>query len=272
MRHGRRWTAIGLAFAVIAGSGSAGAQTLWDDPAFQLLRQAMDAMNAKDFPRATELTAQAIAKLPNHPLAYYVRGQAAAAQGRWDDAAAAFAKVAELYPGSFAAQRDLAASLERLDKVTEATKAYEAALALRDEDDLRARLAFMLFEHGDGPKARTELERLAARESKLPAVWSTLGRIDYEAGDWARAEKAYTRAASLKDDGKSWFNLGVVRVRLQDLPGALQAFERAAQHPDVKKQAESEASRIREAMSRDSAPARQLRTPGQYSVPVPSGR
>ena len=75
MRHGRLWIAIGLTLGVITGSGSAGAQTIWDDPAFQLLRQAMDAMSAKDFPRATELTSQAIARLPNHPLAYYVRGQ-----------------------------------------------------------------------------------------------------------------------------------------------------------------------------------------------------
>jgi len=273
MRHRRLRIAIGLAFVVIAGSGPAGAQTIWDDPAFQLLRQAMDAMSAKDFPRATELTTQAIARLPNHPLAYYVRGQAAAAQDRWDAAAVAFGKAAEFYPGSFAAQRDLGASLEHLDRVPEAAKAYEAALALRDEDELRARMAFMLFEKGEGPRARIELERLTAKDSTMPSVWSTLGRINYEEGNWPAAEKAYTRAASLKDDGRSWFNLGVVRVRLQDYPGALQAFERAAQHPDVRKQAEAEVTRIREAMSRDSGTARQqLRTPGQYSVPAPGGR
>ena len=119
----------------------------------------------------------------------------------------------------------------------------------------------------------SELEKLAARDSKIPVVWSTLGRLSYETGDWANAEKAYVKSVALKDDGRNWFNLGVVRVRLQNLPGALQAFERAAQHADVKKQAETEAGRVREAMSSNSGTARQIRTPGQYSVPVgPSER
>jgi tetratricopeptide (TPR) repeat protein len=232
----------------------------------------MDALGEKNYARAGELAAQAIEALPNHPLAYYVRGQAAAAQSRWDEAAAAFAKAAEFYPGSFAAQRDLAASLEQAGKVEESLKAYEAALALRDQDDLRARMAFMLADNGHEPRAITELEKLAARDSKDPAVWATLGRLSYEIGDWPAAERAYARSVALKDDGRNWFNLGVIRVRLKDLPGAQAAFERAAQHPDVKKQADAEVARIRDATGRDSSPARQLRTPGQYSVPGPGSR
>ena len=144
----------------------------------------------------------------------------------------------------------------------EAAKAYEGALALREEEDLRARLAFMLADNGEPARARAELDKLAARESKLPAVWSTLGRLAYEAKEWPAAEKAYARASSLKDDGRIWFNLAVVRVRLQDLSGALQAFERAAQHADVKQQAEAEAGRIREAM----------RPQERHGPPDPPGR
>jgi tetratricopeptide (TPR) repeat protein len=268
--------AAGLALCLLAVPCLAGAQSIWDDPAFQLLRQGMDALNDKNYARAQEATTQAIAALPNHPLAYYVRGQAAAGQGHWDEAAASFAKAAELYPGSFAAHRDLAASLEQVGRVKEATRAYEAALALRDQDDLRVRLALMLAENGEEPRAMKELEKLTARDSKAPAVWATLGRLSYETGDWPAAEKAYVKSVALKDDGRNWFNLGVVRVRLKNLPGALQAFDRAAQHPDVKKQAETEAGRVREAMGSSgssSGSARQLRTPGQYSVPAgPSGR
>jgi tetratricopeptide (TPR) repeat protein len=263
---------VGLALCLVVGPGVGAAQSIWDDPAFLLLRQSMDALSEKNFKRAGELAGQAIGQLPNHPLAYYVQGQAAAAESRWEDAAVAFAKAAELYPGSFAARRDLAASLERAGKVQESVKAYEAALALRDDDDLRARLAFMLADNGEEPRALRELEKLTAKDSKNPAVWSTLGRLSYETGEWAAAEKAYAKAVTLRDDGRNWFNLGVVRARLQNLPGAQQAFERAAQHPDVKKQADAEIARIREASSRDSGTARQqLRTPGQYSVPGPGG-
>jgi tetratricopeptide (TPR) repeat protein len=266
--HGPWWRVLVLAVGcALAATGPAAAQSIWDDPAFNLLRQATDALNDKNFQRAGELASQAIAQMPNHPLAYYVRGQAAAAQSKWDEAAASFGKTAELYPGSFAAQRDLAASLEHLGKPKESAQAYRAALALRDQEELRLRMALMLADNGEEPAAMTELETLAMRDSKIPATWSTLGRLQYASGEWAKAEKSYARAVALKDDGRNWFNLGVIRVRMKDLPGALTAFEHAAKDPTVKTQANVEASRVREAMSRESGAARQLRTPGQYSVP-----
>jgi len=259
---------IGLIVCAVAGP--AAAQSIWDDPAFNLLRQAMDALSEKSYAKANDMATQAIAQMPSHPLAYYVKGQAAAGQGRWDEAAESFAKVAEQYPGSYAAQRDLAASYEQLGKAVESRKAYLAALALRDSDDLRSRMALMLAENGEEPAAMTELEKLVARDSKNPAVWSTLGRLSFETGDLAGAEKYYAKSVVLKDDGRNWFNLGVVRVRNKDLPGALQAFERAAKFPDVRKQADTEAGRVREAMnsSNSSGAARQVRQPGQYSVPM----
>jgi tetratricopeptide (TPR) repeat protein len=259
-----------VAFGICATAGvpSASAQSIWDDPAFALYRQATEAMEQKDYARAGDLAGQAIAQYANHPLAYYLRGQAAAAQSKWDEAATAFAKAALLYPGSFASQRDLGASLERLGKIKEATRAYEAALAIKDQDALRTRLAFMLADNGEEPRAISELQTLTSRGSATPEVWATLGRLVYETGDWAGAEKAYAKSVSLRDDGRNWFNLGVIRLRLKDVSGAQQAFEKAAQHPDVRTQAEVELGRIREAAGRDTGRSRQLQTPGQYSTPT----
>ena len=117
-----------------------------------------------------------------------------------------------------------------------------------------------------------ELEKLTARDSKNPAVWSTLGRLSFETGDSAAAEKYYAKSVALKDDGRNWFNLGVVRVRLKDLPGALQAFERAAQHPDVKKQADTEAGRVREAMNPSTQRRRPPGSDSLDSTPCPRDR
>jgi tetratricopeptide (TPR) repeat protein len=253
--------AVGLAIGLVAGAGTAVAQGIWDDPAFALYRQAVDAMERKDFARASDLAAQAIGEYPGNAPAHYLRGQAAAAQSRWDEAATAFAKTVELYPGSFAAQRDLALSYDRLDRYGEAVRAYEAALALSDQDDLRARFAFALFRAGQQPRAMSELKALAQRDTKMPEVWTTLGRLAYETGDLATSEKAYARAVALKDDGSVWFNLGVVRVGLKDLPGALESFERAAKHEDVRKQAEAEASRLRETIRRERAPSSNVPMP-----------
>ena len=257
--RGHHWTAVGLAFCAIATTGTAGAQGIWDDPAFALYREAVEAMDRKDYAKAGELSGQAIAQQPTHVLAYYLRGQAAMLQSRWEDAATAFGKVVELYPGSFAAQRDLAAAHEQLGRVDDAVRAYEAALALHDQEDLRLRLTFMLLKAGQQPRALPHLQTLAEHDTRTPEVWSTLGRLAYEQNDLSSAERSFTRATTLRDDGRAWFNLGVVRARLNDLPGALQAYERAAHHSETREPAQKEAAKVREAMKGPSpgpAPAR----------------
>ena len=248
-RRGSHWTAVGFAFCAIAsatgGVEPAGAQTLWDDPAFALYRQAVEAMDRKSYAQAADLAGQAAARLPNHVLAHYLSGQAAAALGRWPDAAAAFERVVEIYPGSFAGHRDLGTSYEHLGRADDAVRAWDKALALHDSDDVRASLAFLLVKEGRRPQALQHLDVLAQHGSKRPEVYSTIARLSYETGDLKASEKAFVQAVSLKDDGRTWFNLGVVRARLNDSPGALDAFEHAAQHADTREQAQKEIAKLR---------------------------
>jgi tetratricopeptide (TPR) repeat protein len=258
---GRVSRALAAAALFFAGVSAATAQGIWEDPSFALYRQAMDAMEKKDFARASDLAGQAIEQYPGNAPAHYLRGQAMAAQSRWDDAAAAFAKTAELYPGSLAARRDLAASYERLDRFEDAVRVYEGLLTVKDQDDMRARLAFALFRAGQQPRAMKQLKALAQKDTKMLEVWTTLGRLAYESGDLATSEKAYAHAAALKDDGPIWFNLAVVRVGLKDMNGALESFDRAAKHEDVRKQAEAEASRLREAIRKERAPSSPVPNP-----------
>jgi len=246
---GNRWTAVSLAFCAICSATSgiegAGAQTLWDDPAFALYRQAVEAMDRKDYAQAADLAGQAAARFPSHVLAYYLKGQATAAAGGWAEAAAAFEKVVELYPASFAGQRDLGTSYEHLGRADDAIRAWDRALALQDSDDVRANLAFLLVKEGRRPQALQQLGVLAEHGSTRAEVWTTIARLSYESGDLKASEKAFVQAVALKDDGRTWFNLGVVRARLNDSPGALDAFEHAAKHTDTKEQAQKEIARIR---------------------------
>jgi cytochrome c-type biogenesis protein CcmH/NrfG len=110
---GRRWTVLGMAFGALAGAGGPFGQRLWDDPAFQLYREAAEAMDRHDHGRAAALAHSAIGQYPDFVLAHFLLGQAALALGRWDDAAAAFRTVVTLYPGSLAGRRGLQTAVER---------------------------------------------------------------------------------------------------------------------------------------------------------------
>jgi tetratricopeptide (TPR) repeat protein len=243
----RRWITVAVV-AVAAGATTAHAQTLTDDPAFALYRQAVQAAEAKDYAGASRLAREAIAQYPDHLLAWYLLGQAAMGRSAWDEAAEAFGNVAKRYPASFAAHRDLGFALEHLGRVGDARAAFETALARRpDSHDVRARLAFMLYEKGQRDAALPHLERLAGANSAAPEVWLLLARTYYERNDLPGSEKAFTRAVALRDDGKTWFNLGVVRLRLSNLAGAQEAFKRASEHNEVREQAMRELDKLREA-------------------------
>ena len=88
------------------------------------------------------------------------------------------------------------------------------------------------------------LTTLAGAGTTVPEVWITLGRIRYEQEQLAESERAFRRATELRDDGKSWFNLAVVRLRLYDKTGAIEALQRAAKHPEVRDQAVAELGKL----------------------------
>jgi cytochrome c-type biogenesis protein CcmH/NrfG len=104
----------------------------------------------------------------------------------------------------------------------------------------------LLYDKGQPDAALPHLETLAGADSRAPEVWLLLARTYYERNDLAGSEKAFTRAVALRDDGKTWFNLGVVRLRLEDSAGARSAFERAAAHAEVREQATRELDKLRE--------------------------
>jgi tetratricopeptide (TPR) repeat protein len=241
----------------ILGGNGATAQTIADDPAFVASRQATDAFNLQDYPKAESLARQAIAHYPQHLMAHYVLGQVALATSKWEDAAQAFSTVLQLYPTCFVGHRDLGIALTRANRLDEAASAYQAALALQPEhEDVQARLAFLYVETGRQEAALALLKALTEKGTTLPEVWATFGRLLYDIKDFTASEKALRRAAELRDNGTIWFNLGAVRLYLQDVHGARAAFEQAARHPETQEQARREIDNLRQGKTPSSAPSR----------------
>ena len=237
---------VAAAALALASPGPAAPESIWDDPAFALYRQAATALEAQDYAKAVALARDATRAYPENILAFYLLGQASLAQQKWDDAAQAFVKVTELYPGAGRAQRDLGAAYQQLGRVDDATRAYEAALAIHPKDDeTRARLALMLVNANQPARAVPMLTALAERDTKLPDVYLALARVAYEKKDLPGAASAFEKAVALRDEGRTWFNLGVVRVQMGKEQDALQAFERAAQFPETKERAAKEIEKIK---------------------------
>ena len=128
-------------------------------------------------------------------------------------------------------------------------RAYEAALKIKpDNEDIQLRLAFLFVNAKQSDKAQPLLQALADKGTKAYDVYTTLARIAYEKDDLAGSEAAFVKALAVRDDGKTWFNLGVVRVRRNDLKGALDAFEHAAKHAETKEQAGREIEKVKAAL------------------------
>lgn len=232
------------ALSLLAASPSA-AQSLDDDPAFALYRQAAEAFEAKDYGRAAALARDSLVHYPENLQAQYLLGQAALAEERWEEAAAAFRKVVALSRSAFAGHRELGTALAQAGHTERAIEAFEAALKLRPENEpVRLRLAFLQLQAGNRDAAFPQLRALADKGTKEPQVWAALGRLHYERGQLGESEQAFSRAATLGDDPKTWFNLGVVRLRLDDEKGARHAFERAARDSEIKAQATEQIARI----------------------------
>jgi Flp pilus assembly protein TadD len=223
------------------------AQSLGDDPAFVASVQATEAFNRQEYRQAELFAREAITHYPQHLMAYYLLGQIAMAEARWDEAVQALSTVVSLYPTCFVGYRDLGIALEQAQHLDEAATAYQTARTLRPENEaVQARLAFLQMQTGRQDTALTLLKSLAEQGTTLPEVWAVLGRLLYDAKDFPASENALRRAAGLRDDGRIWFNLGAVRLYLKDYQGALAAFEQAARHPDFKEQARSEVEKIRQ--------------------------
>ena len=98
------------------------------------------------------------------------------------------------------------------------------ALALRpdgpDAQDVRLRLAFLRLQAGDKDGALPLLTALARPARRCPRSGPRWAASITSEEQLAESERAFRRAAELRDDGKTWFNLAVVRLRLFDKAGA----------------------------------------------------
>lgn len=188
-------------------------------------------------------------------------GMAAYQRGFFDEAAKAFGRAAASAPGAVNYRFNEAVALARSGLRGEAARAYEAALSASARDAAAwFGLAGVLFLDGKASEALTAYNRGLAIDTTATAALFTSGFILYERGEMAEAVRRFERVIELRgpesaraqvnlglcleaqgkleeaaaayakgdqEDPRTFYNLGLVRRRLLNHAGAVEAFQRA---------------------------------------------
>src|SRR5262245_22650134 len=98
-------------------------------------REGVDALKARDFPRAVACLTAAAEADPDDARSRMALGAALGELGRWDEAVAALQSAAVLAPALAAAHYNLGHALERAGRIDEARQAYRQACRLEPNHD-----------------------------------------------------------------------------------------------------------------------------------------
>lgn len=153
-------------------------------------------------------------------------------RGKLPEAIALGRTVLRERPGMEAGYENLGFLLRRANQSDEALRVYRAAIDRGvASEELRSHYALALSEVGRGREAVAVLQPLAS--SSDPETLNALGIALSDAGRGAEAAKAFERALA-EDPGfvEAVQNLGIVRLRADDISGARDLFRRALARDD----------------------------------------
>lgn len=154
------------------------------------------------------------------------RAERAELEGRWVDAAEAWEKITRARPeGEWLVRYGIA--LQKIGRSEEALKAFEAAVTTSPGfAEPLFRVGLILADATRFREAEAYLERSLAIEERQE-IWSTLGFITRELGDFAAAERAYTRALELDaNDDETHYGLGWI-LKQSNCARAIRHFNEA---------------------------------------------
>lgn len=115
-------------------------------------------------------------------------------------------------------------ALFNLKEHSRAAAAYRFALEAKPSPQYRYNLGRTLWATGDEAGAEQAYQAALAEED-IPAAVNDLGLIWLNRGEAGRAEQAFEGLVRRRPDYRpAWYNLGLARHRLGQLPGAAEAF------------------------------------------------
>ena len=200
---------------------------LWE---FNAILEAGDAFRAGDFPAGETLLAQVEEKDKQMYAVPFMRGEAAARQQKWKDAAAAFQKSLQLNPSFDQAMTGLAHALFSLRDFDGATSWLEKALQYNPRN-YRAwyELGSLRAQSQPGKEAAAEAYGKAVDiQPNFAPGWRELGILQAQQQNYQDAAKSLSRAVELGTSDAKLFNyLGIGYSRTDRQQQAIAAYQKA---------------------------------------------
>ncbi len=145
---------------------------------------------------------------------------------RPDEAIAVLKAAAEKAPDAFDVQTNLAYAYALKNDYANASKAYEAALAKKEDVDTRFAYGALLVDAKEMPRAAEQL-RKALDGTKDPGTAAKLGHLFGEAGAWADCVRAFDMVIAAKKDADTLVRRGLCKHGAKDEAGAREDFDAA---------------------------------------------
>jgi dipeptidyl aminopeptidase/acylaminoacyl peptidase/tetratricopeptide (TPR) repeat protein len=188
-----------------------------ESPAQALYAAARRAENNRDYSTCAQLLEDAVAKDPNHKLAWSFLGWTYNMLGKYDKAEFALRKAIALNPSDDVAYNNLGQALAGQKKYEEAIPQYQKQIEMKPRDQwAHANLGRVYILLQQYEKAIPELEIAASITPDDPAVPFNLGRAYAKAGQPEKAAKSLMRSVELQPVAFRW-NVVAYEMALDNL-------------------------------------------------------
>ncbi|HEV8241885.1 MAG TPA: sulfatase-like hydrolase/transferase [Thermoanaerobaculia bacterium] len=193
------------------------------------IEQLIDAYSRHKVPEAIALGRELVQARPSMPLGHSLYAQALLEAGRDDEALQVMREARRQRVASPTLLRQLGLTLAERGIIDEA-RAVLSPLAAADDAEAEVALATADSEAGQQREALARLERVLAADPRDAGAWETSALVHLRLQRWAKARDAARRAVDLQTvRPRAWNDLGVALFQLDDVPGALDAWQRAVE-------------------------------------------
>ena len=149
--------------------------------------------------------------------------------GKFADAAEKFRSATSLLSTNALAQNYLGLALHASSQPTDATTAYQKALALNPNlVEAHYNLGCLYLEQNNFAGAKSEFTAYTLSRPKEFNGWLKLGAAQFRTRDWSSAERGYSEALKLNSQSaEAWNALGLIQVQRGRSRESVQSFNQA---------------------------------------------